>query len=661
MSRLGIALAAWTVGAVLAWILGRRSREATLAGVGSALLGAGIGAREAVATLLHGRLEEWSRPWPVPFGALSLHLDPLAAVFILPICVVGGASALYGGAYLRPHAGERPMGAPLAAYNLLLASMTTVCLADNLLLFLIAWELMTLSSYSLVIHDHGDPVVREAGRRYLIAAHLATAALVLLFLLLSADGVVALSTASPRSSGAPAALLFLLALVGFGTKAGLVPFHVWLPDAHPAAPSHVSALMSAVMVTMGFYGLARCLPLFGPPPLWWGLVLMALGVIGALGGIAFALAQRDVKRLLAYSTIENAGIIALGFGVGVTGMALHQPMLAGLGWAGGLLHLWNHSLFKALLFQGFGAAAQGAHSRDAETLGGVLRHWPLVGALLVLGAAAIASLPGLNGFTGEWLIAYGLLTGGTGLSGVPQVALLGGLVAVALTGGLAVACFTRLVGVTLLGEARSERIRRAVAPGWEMWVPMGVLAARCAAAGWLPDRLVTLLTPALATVAPGAPPGPLAAALVPVGAAGMLVAGALGLACGARWLLRRRAPAARPAVTWGCGYPKPAVRMQYTASSFAQPITRVLQPLLRSQVQRDLPGSAAWPVAASWRSSTADRALNQVYQPLFTAVERALLRLRGLQQGRVTTYLLYLVLTVLALVASLFLPLGAQP
>ena len=371
-----------------------------------------------MATLLGAGPESWSGTWAVPLGSLSLRLDPLASVFILPICLVGGACALYGGAYLRPCADERPVGAPLAGYNLLLASMTVVCLADNLLLFLVAWELMTLSSYALVVHEHGLESVREAGRRYLIAAHLATAALLLLVLLLSADcGSLELSDLSPGTAAAPTALLFLLALAGFGTKAGIVPLHVWLPDAHPAAPSHVSALMSAVMVTMGFYGLARFIPLLGPPPLWWGLALMALGAAGALGGIAFALAQRDVKRILAYSTIENAGIIALAFGVGLLGTALDQPALAALGWLGGLLHLWNHALFKSLLFLGYGAAAQRVHSRDAEAMGGLLRRWPLTGGLMVVGAAAITALPGLNGFTSEWVLFYGLLTGRGGAAG----------------------------------------------------------------------------------------------------------------------------------------------------------------------------------------------------------------------------------------------------
>jgi NADH:ubiquinone oxidoreductase subunit 5 (subunit L)/multisubunit Na+/H+ antiporter MnhA subunit len=422
--------------------------------------------------------------------------------------------------------------------------------------------------------------------------------------------------------------------------------------------------MSAVMVTMGFYGLARFIPLLGPPPLWWGLTLMTLGAVGAIGGIAFALAQRDVKRILAYSTIENAGIIALAFGVGLLGTALDRPTLAALGWFGGLLHLWNHALFKSLLFLGYGAAAQRVHSRDAEAMGGLLRRWPMTGLLMVLGAAAIAALPGLNGFTSEWLIFYGLLTGGVELRGTSQIALLAGVPALALTGALAAACFARLTGVALLGEPRSEHARHAPAPSWEMWLPMGLLAALCVAVAWAPSLVTALLEPAVQIVAwpvdTGSVRETVTGAVAPLRTVALLVALGLGLGGALRWLLTRRAPGIRHVPTWGCGYARPAPRMQYTATSFAEPITRIFQPLLRGRIESDLPAQAVWPEAASWRSSTPDRALAGMYEPIFKSVERALLRLRGLQQGRVSTYLLYIVLTVLVLVASMILPLGSR-
>lgn len=663
MTLLGLALAVWLAGALLAWLVGARPGAARIVAASSALAGAALGAAGAIVTLLGGAAESWSSAWAVPFGSLSLHLDPLAALFILPVCVVGGPCALYGGAYLLPYAGERPIGPPLASYNVLLASMTLVCLANNLLFFLLAWELMTLSSWALVVHENERETVRLAGRRYLVAAHLATAALFLLVLLLSAGGgSVELSRLSPGGAGAavPPALLFLLALAGFGTKAGLVPFHVWLPDAHPAAPSHVSALMSAVMITMGFYGLARFVPLLGPPPLWWGLTLMALGVAGALGGIAFALSQRDVKRILAYSTIENAGIIALAFGVGLIGTTLHQPGLAALGWIGGLLHLWNHALFKSVLFLGYGATAQRVHSRDAEQMGGLLARWRTVGWLMVVGGAAIAALPGLNGFTSEWVILYGLLSGGTQLRGAPQIALLTAAPALAFTGALALGCFARLTGVTLLGEPRSEGARRAEPPGWEMRLPMILLAALCVAAAWAPDQVIALLSPAAESLTPGAGGTSVALVVAPLGAVAMLVALALALVLVLRWVLASRATRSRRAGTWSCGYARPAPRMQYTASSFAEPVTRIFQPLLRSRVEGGAAIKDPWPDSAAWGSVTPDRVLAGFWDPMFKSVERALLRLRGLQRGLLSTYLLYIVLTVLALMASMILTMGPR-
>ena len=414
------------------------------------------------------------------------------------------------------------------------------------------------------------------------------------------------------------------------------------------------------MVTMGFYGLARFVPLLGPPPLWWGLVLMALGAAGALGGIAFALAQRDVKRILAYSTIENAGIIALAFGVGLLGTTLDRPVLAALGWLGGLLHLWNHALFKSVLFLGYGAAAQRVHSRDAEAMGGLLRRWPLIGGLMVLGAAAIAALPGLNGFTGEWVILYGTADRRSGAAGRSQIALLAGVPALALTGALAVACFARLTGVTLLGEPRSESARHAAAPGWEMWLPMLLLAALCVAVAWAPARVVALLAPAVGSVAPRADTGP-----VPGGGGAARRRRPAGRP---RARARRRAPvAARPTRTRDS--PGPDLGLRLLPAGAADAVHGVVLrgadhahlPAAPPEPSRDaiVPAEAVWPEAASWRSVTPDRALVGLYEPVFKSVERALLRLRGLQQGHVSTYLLYIVLTVLVLVASMILPLGA--
>jgi hydrogenase-4 component B len=345
--------------------------------------------------------------------------------------------------------------------------------------------------------------------------------------------------------------------------------------------------------------------------------------------------------------------------VGLIGTTLHQPGLAALGWLGGLLHVWNHALFKSVLFLAYGAAAQRVHSRDAEAMGGLLRRWRTVGWLMVLGAAAIAALPGLNGFTGEWVILYGLLSGGMQLRGASQIALLAAVPALALTGALAAACFARLTGVTLLGEPRSEGARHAQPPGWEMQLPMMLLGALCVAVARAPDLTIALLSPSLESLTPGAGGAPVAVVVSPLGAVAMLVALALALGLMLRWLLASRAAGVRRARTWGCGYARPAPRMQYTASSFAEPITRIFQPLLRSRVEGALV-KGQWPEFAAWWSATPDRVLAELWDPMFKSVERALLLLRGLQRGLLSTYLLYIVLTVLALVASMILPIGPR-
>ena len=633
MGGLGIALLCWSVGACGAVLL-RRHRTGALFGGGGAVGGALALGFGAIHGLAGGASQSWRAAWRVPAGMLALRLDPLGAVFLLPLALVGGLCALYGVAYLRTHAHGRPIGPSLAAYDVLLLAMALVVTANDVVLLVVAWELMTLSSWALVVSDHDAPAVRAAGLQYLVAGHVATAALVLLALLLT--------THSAPGPAVPPGLLFGLALIGFGTKAGIVPLHVWLPDAHPAAPSHVSALMSAIMVTMGFYGLARFIPLFGPPALWWGYLLIVLGAVGASGGVAFALAQRDVKRVLAYSTIENAGIVTLALGVGVLATAEGQPVLAGFAWTAALLHVWNHALAKALLFLGFGAVAQGARSRSLDALGGFLRGWPVVGVVLCVGAAALASLPGLNIFASEWLLVRGLLLGAVALQGMARVTLLGSILAVAFAGGLAVVCFARLVGIGLAGSARTAETEAAPRPGGAMVVPLVLFAAGCVIMGVVPGRAAALLGGAVTIVAPAADVQAAQSSLSPLASLGPLLALAVAFLFALRRSVGRRSLQQR-STTWGCAYAAPTAAMQYTATSFAQPVTRILQPILHMDRARE----------------TMDRALASLYLPLFAVVARAGRRLRAYHQARVTGSLLYIGATVLVVLALLLLP-GAR-
>ena len=669
MSALGVAIGSWLIGSSVAFVVRRRA-IAGVAGVGGALAGGVAAAIAGTRVLLAGTTVTWSAPWRVPAGTLGLRLDPLAAVFLLPIAVVGALCAIYGVAYLRRHVHGGPIGSPigspiggsLAAYNLLLASMAVVVTANDLVLFLVAWELMTLSSWALVVSDHPIAAVRSAGRQYLIAGHLATAALFLLSILLAADrGTFAIDA---LAGGSPRTLLFLLALVGFGTKAGIVPMHVWLPDAHPAAPSHVSALMSAVMITMGFYGLARFLPILGPPALWWAYLLMALGAAGAAGGGVFAVAQRDVKRVLAYSTVENAGLVTLGMGLGLLGTALNQPLLAGLAWTAVLFHLWNHALAKALVFLGFGAVAQGAHSRSLDALGGMLARWRTVGTTLVLGTAAIASLPGLNVFASEWLLLRDLLLGVLLLKGAALVAVLAALSLIALTGGVVVACFARLVGIGLLGVPRTPGAATAAEPSWAMRAPMLALAAGCLGVAAMPGQVAGALAPAVMVIARGSDVAGARGIVQPIAVLLPLLATLTGLVLLLRTGIGRAAPR-RQSVTWACGYPATGPAMQYTSTSFSEPLTRLMDPLLRMEVRYAADGAgpqrALWPgKRVAWTSSAPDRVLVGLYEPVFLAVGRVGAWARRRSPPRVATSLLYIVLTVLALLGLLFLP-GVGP
>lgn len=659
MTMLALAIGVWGLGALGALTV-RGRVAASVVGALSAVVGGTAASVAGVQALVSGGPVLWRWPWAVPAGALMLRLDPMAGAFLLPVGVIGALGAVYGAGYLRGHGSTASTRVAFAAYNVLCAGMALVVTANHMLLLIVAWEVMTLSSWVLVVHDHAVAEVRAAGLQYLVAGHLATAAIALLVLLVAAaNGSFAIApVAGPVA--APAGLLFVLALAGFGTKAGIVPWHVWLPDAHASAPSHVSALMSGVMITMGFYGLARFLPLFGVPAAWWGYVLVALGGAGLTGGILFSLAQRDVKRALAYSTVENAGLATLGMGVGVLGWAWHDPLLSGLGWTAALLHLWNHALAKSVLFLGFGAAAQRAGSRDLDALGGLLARWRWAGAATTLGAGAIAALPGLNVFVSEWLLLRALLGAVLQGSGAGEVVMIAAVIAVVTAGAIALAAFARLAGVALLGAPRTKAAASALEPGWSMRAPLIVLAAGCAAVAAVPTPVTGLLAGAVALASPHADTRIATALVQPLGWLLPALVVLVAATAGARAAVRR-AGARRFAATWGCGYDAPSAAMQYSSTSFASGITTVFQPVLQARIERGVTSGggtagALWPVAARWASVIDDPALRLGYRPLFARIGRAAVRIRGGARARVTTSVLYLVAALVLLLGLLFVP-----
>ncbi|TMQ27622.1 MAG: oxidoreductase, partial [Deltaproteobacteria bacterium] len=442
-----------------------------------AIAAAALGIPAAVAVLGEGTAVEHRLAWAAPIDEVRIGLDPLSAMFALPLLALGAACAVYGVFYLDR--ARRP-GVPAAVLNLLLAAMLLVVLARDAVVLLIAWEMMTLAIYLLVTYEHGDRAVRRAGWVYLIASHLGVACLLALFVLLGhlrgSFGFAELA-ARPLGGGA-AAVAAVLALLGFGVKAGIVPLHVWLPEAHAAAPSHISALMSGVLIKLGLYGLLRTLG-FLEPAEWWGPVLAALGSGSALVGIALALYQRDIKRALAYSSIENVGVILIGLGVGLWASDAGHPRIAALALCGAMLHIWTHAMMKGVMFLGAGSVLHGTGTRDLETMGGLMRRMPRTGALFVLGAVAIVGLPPLAGFASEWLVYRGLIDGGLAPGGDAGwiLLLLFAVAVLAAVGALATLCFVRIIGVALLGQPRSAAAARAHESGAGMIAPIAALSA----------------------------------------------------------------------------------------------------------------------------------------------------------------------------------------
>jgi formate hydrogenlyase subunit 3/multisubunit Na+/H+ antiporter MnhD subunit len=655
------AMAILLLGAMAVLVLSRPERNVSWLGAGSVVIASVLGCVPVIQVLSGGSIEAVRVPWPVPFGEFFLELDPLAAWFLVPTLLLSALSAIYGVGYLRAWQGRRSLGPVWFFYCVLVLGMMLVLLARNAVLFLFAWELMAVASFFLVTFEHERESVREAGWIYFVATHLGTAFLLMFFLLTAREtGSMDFNVWAEKGiqTRGLADILFLLAIVGFGTKAGFMPFHVWLPEAHPAAPSHVSALMSGVMIKTGIYGLLRSLTFLGAPPLWWGWLLIGIGLTSGVLGVLFALAQHDLKRLLAYHSVENIGIIALGIGVGLLGVSTGSPTLMVLGFGGGLLHVLNHALFKGLLFFGAGAVLQGTGTHEIDHLGGLLKRMPWTAATFLIGAVAISGLPPLNGFVSEFLIFLGAFQGGATLGAAGAVPLLALIAGLALIGGLAAACFTKAFGVVFLGEPRTEHASHTHETGWAMRLPMLLLAAGCALIGLFAPVVVGALQAVLENTTGlrrevvrenlAAAAGPLS--LVVIGTVAFL------LLLVALFLLRRGLLAGRPVeqgVTWGCGYAQPTARMQYTASSFVQPVTTLFRWLLGTHRQVQRP-EGVMPANASLTTETPDLCHGNLYRPGFLKVNWGLSKLRRLQQGQVQLYVLYIAVTLIVLLAWKF-------
>jgi hydrogenase-4 component B len=626
------------------------------AGQSGAIAGSILGLIGTVRILAAERPEALTAPWLMPGGGIHFQIDALSAFFLLPIFGLSLIAALYARSYLAGRGDRHGLAGCWFHSNLMTVAMAAVIAAHDGLLFLLAWEVMALSPFFLVIFDDRKPAVRHAAWTYLVATHLGTAFLLVLFVMLGGtagssdfDAYRGVLQTTPGLASA----VFILALIGFGSKAGVVPAHVWLPEAHPVAPSHVSALMSGAMIKIGIYGLVRMLTLLGPPQAWWGWVLIAIGASSGVLGVLFALAQHDLKRLLAYSSVENIGIILLGIGIGVLGLATGMLPLAVIGFATGLLHVVNHSIFKGLLFLGAGAVQHGAHSLDFEELGGLLKRMPWTGAAFLIGAAAIVGLPPLNGFISEFLLFYsGFLAV---MQPAPMIAVAGllAIVAMGLISGLAAACFAKGFGVVFLGSPRSAEAANAHEATRPMRVAMTILAALCIVIGLAAPIIVGALADVVAGatgMTPGSVRAQLATVTGPLSVTVAVIAVLIAVASLA-WLFRSRRLLARRSGSgpvWGCGYLFLSAKMQYTASSFAQPLTTQFHLLVRNR-EALVPPAGYFPTAASYSSDSGDPWLRLLFAPTFRWFDRIVSRLDVLQHGHIHLYVLYVAATLVAL------------
>lgn len=602
-------------------------------------------------------------PLGLPGLPFHLRLDALSAFFLF---LFGGATAgisIFASGYFRRGEGTPP-GLMCLQYHVFVASMALIMLADDAYVFMVMWELMALSSFFLVTSNHTIPEIRRAGYLYLLIAHVGALAILLCFGVLHADtgDYTFANMRTQQLTPFWASAAFLLALLGFGAKAGIVPLHIWLPEAHPAAPSPVSALMSGVMLKTAIYGLLRIgFEVLQLQLWWWGVLALIIGLITALLGVVFSAIQSDMKRLLAYSSIENIGLLMVAMGLAILFNSYGMSAMAALALTALLYHALNHAFFKSLLFLATGAVLHATGERSLGKLGGLLRTMPWIGWLALLGALAAAGLPPLNGFVSEWLLLQSFLFT-LGLPGtfvnmlVPVVA--AGVALVAALGGYVMVKF---YGVVFLGRPREPNLARPHDAGQAERIGLVWLAACCVLLGLLPTQVIALLDPVTrllvgngvgSTVAANgwlflAPVTPERASYSPLLFL-LLVTASFALAFVLVRLLYhgrvRRAPA------WDCGFPLLTARMQDTAEGFGQPIREIFEPFFR--IDRHLP--SPFDAQPAYRLVVTDHVWHWLYVPIARIVEKTARLVGLLQQGRITIYLLYSFVTLLVMLVLVF-------
>ena len=633
----------------------------------AALAGALLEAGAALGVLTGGAEVSWSYPSGVPYLHYIVRLDPLSSFFLLTLSLLAAGVAIYSFGYLKHGVPGKNPALSGALLNLLLASLALVFTASDIVFFLIAWEVMVAAAYFLVVTDHEAAESRKAGLLYILMSRGGTGMLFAGFLLFaSVAGTTdfrALHASGEKLPDAAGALAFLLMFFGFGVKAGIIPLHIWLPAAHPVAPSNISALMSGIVIKAGIYGMARVFfDFYGTVPAWAGMLVLLVGVISGLLGVLYALMEHDLKRLLAFHSIENIGIILMGFGAALLFRSYGHPNLAALALIAGLFHTLNHAVFKCLLFLGAGSVVHAAHTRNMEEMGGLIRRMPSTALYFLIGAIAISGLPPLNGFVSEWLTYQALLSGFGATTELTRVAFPIAGALLALTAALAAACFVKAFGITFLALPRSTEAGDAREADRPMRAGMALLALACVVLGlgatWLMPGFDPITRQAFGIAASqdlvkgngfiltaGLPKsGSVSTALL----AAMLLA-LSGIPLLLRLLWGRRHHAKGP--TWDCGLPGLTADNEYTATAFSKPLRMIFGALFRPrrEIQAVFDVSPYYPKAIRFESEIEPAFEKKFYDPLLEGILRVARRMRLIQAGSLHAYLAYIFLTLILL------------
>ncbi|MCM1265090.1 MAG: hypothetical protein NC200_02735 [Candidatus Gastranaerophilales bacterium] len=591
------------------------------------------------------------------FGMVNVVIDPLSAFFIIVISCMSFLATIYANGYMKNYLNK---GMNISSHCLFLAllivSMLSVVTVQNALMFLIVWEIMSLSSFFLVIFEDNKKEVLSAGVKYLIYMHISVIFIILAFMLMAVNsGSLDFETFKSvlENNQMLANLVFVLAFVGFGIKAGFVPFHNWLPEAHPAAPSHVSGVMSGVMIKTGIYGILRVLALIALPSVQIGYFVLIISVISALYGVLYAITQHDLKRLLAYHSIENIGIIGIGIGTGMLGLAYNCTPVAILGFAGGILHILNHSIFKELLFLAAGSVYTKTHTKDIEILGGLIKSMPKTAILFLIGSVAICGLPPFNGFISEFLIYFGMLKGLTIHNLSALVTLILAVAGLALVGTMAILCFTKAFSIIFLGMPRSEVAENVKEDTTISFIiPMSVLAILTLVIGVCPKQVFDIILSPV-TVFTGVVQAPAIVSLMGnISIVCLALIGFIVLLSVLKLIFENKYT---QHCTWGCGYDKPNNHLQYTASSYASPFLSMLTPLFKKVFDIKKP-KALFPKDAHFNLHIEDVEEAYFLKPFIKSTEKFLAKFEKIQNGNIQQYILYgLIFLVLSLIGVVLL------